>query len=174
MSIRFACREHGSLGMRPKIMRIVARLAVALFRRLPILGEHFEQEIGRVHGELEQRHREHHRHRFVQACDVSLEVDDRTEPLRVGLDGGQDKRGKDERKQRGTVDVRVGERENYRQAQAEAEVVGPAGLDVRYTLPNVPAHVAELVLERVQRVQERQVYVTQQLIEHARRHQSHQ
>ncbi len=180
LSVRFSHGENGFLGMRPQIVRITSttlaiHLTVCLVSAaLPLIREQFEQQIGQVDRWPKQRHGQHDRHRFVHPRHVSLVVGDGRQALRVSLDRRQYERGKDEREQGRTVDVRIGKRENYGQAESEAEVVRPAGLNMRYSLLDIPAHVAELVLERVQRVQKRQVYVTQELIEHAGRHQGHE
>ena len=94
---------------------------------------------------------------------VLVVVADGRELLRVGLYGRQDEGRKDGGEERGAVYVRVGgERDDERERQAEAEVVGPARLDVADASLDVPAHVAQLVLERVERVEKGQVDVTEE------------
>lgn len=166
--VSFSNSKNGLGRKRPCAVR---RLALALID-MPV-GKELEYGVGQVDGALEERQRDFHLLRLTSHT-VLFVVGYGGQALRVGLDGRQDIGRKNGGEQSSAVDVRVGKREYDRQAETEAQVVGPSLLNVLDPLPDVPAHVAEFVLESVERVQKGEVNVAQELAQHARWYESHE
>lgn len=142
-----------------------------------LLVEELEDEVGDLERGPEERQLEEHGPQQVgigRAALGGLVVHDGLEVLAVGVDAGDDEGREDEGEQGGRVEVGAGAGQDQREREAEAEEVGPAGLDERDAPLDVPAHVEPLVLEGVQRVQEGQVHVGQQLRQPRDRHERQQ
>ena len=92
-------------------------------------------------------------------------IDHRFELLAIGLNGAQDVGWKYGSEQSGADDVRIDKREYERETQTEANEIWPSCFDVIDATFDIPAFIAPFVFECIERVEKRQMNLTEKVSE---------